>query len=128
VFKTFIKAKLLLDKKIIRADEFNQVEAPLRKAFDTLSYLYDFYGEDSTKINQTLLPKFQEASKRLFEVRDFLKRILEPHVQEKSVNRLSSIFDFLGSSQFLQRIWNNPDINEELLDLMMVIKRYTQFE
>jgi len=99
----------------------------MRDAFDILVTLFnDYYGVDPAKIDNAA-PRFVLVEKKLRELQESLTVLLKPHVTEKTIHRLAMIFDTLAPAEFLRRAWKNPNISEELDELIMAINRYTQF-
>jgi len=124
IIKLVVKAKICIDEKKVTEEEFLQADAPLRKSFNIVVDLYDYFGEplsDKTKMS------FQVAAGHLKEVGNILANLMKPHVQPKNLARLIDIFDVLGSVDFFTKAWATPEINKEMEDLVDAMNKYTQF-
>jgi len=124
IIKLIVKAKICIDEKKVAEDDFLQADAPLRKAFNVIVDLYDYYGEpasESTKLS------FGVASSHLREVGNILQALMKPHIQPKNLNRLKDVFEVLGSTEFYLSVWQSPDTGKDMEDLIDAMNKYTQF-
>jgi len=123
IIKLIVKAKVCIDSKKVSEEDFLQADDPLRKAFNVIVDLYDFYGEPA---NENTKAKFAVAANHLKEVGNILSNLMKPHVQPKSLNRLKDVFDLLGSVDFFVAAWQT-DSAKEIEDLIDAMNKYTQF-
>lgn len=117
-------------KKAITEEQLHAVDKVIRKAFDVLVELFDYYGPEATQSIEAPLVhrKFLELERLFSQIREQLITMLAPHVTEKSQNRVRYIFDTIGTVTFLKQVWQNPSIENELSELVSACSTYTQFE
>jgi len=119
-----VKAKICIDEKKVHEEEFLKADVPLRKSFNMIVDLYDFFGEP---INDRTRNKFENATALMTEVSVIIRDLFKPHVQPKTLGRLKSVFDVLGNTEFLLSVWRHPDISSDLDDLIDAMNKYIQF-
>jgi len=124
IIKLVVKAKICIDDKKVGEDDFLQADAPLRKAFNVIVDLYDYYGDP---VNTKSKLAFETASKHLQEVGVILTNLMKPHVQPKNLQRLRDVFEVLSAVDFYVKAWENPDTGKDLDDLVDAMNKYTQF-
>jgi len=124
IIKLIVKAKICIDDKKVTEDDFLQADAPLRKAFNVIVDLYDFYGDP---VNDRMKASFTTAANHLKEVGNIISALMKPHVQPKNLQRLKDVFDVLGNVDFFIATWQNPDTGKEMEDLVDAMNKYTQF-
>jgi len=124
IIKLVVKAKICIDDKKVTEEEFLQADAPLRKAFNIVVDLYDYFGEPLSEKSKM---SFQVAAGHMKEVGTILTNLMKPHVQPKNLQRLIDIFDVLGSVDFFIKVWGSPEIGKEMEDLVDAMNKYTQF-
>eukprot|EP01103_Thecamoeba_quadrilineata_P005744 TRINITY_DN15507_c0_g1_i1.p1 TRINITY_DN15507_c0_g1~~TRINITY_DN15507_c0_g1_i1.p1 ORF type:complete len:200 (-),score=42.23 TRINITY_DN15507_c0_g1_i1:84-683(-) len=125
LFKLVAKAMVLSDEKLVTLNEFLVADDSLRKSFDLLYDLYDYYGHPEKVKNAR--PKFERIVALLREVESILDGIFRPHLQPKSMGRIKSIFDSLADIDWIMGVYLCPDINDELFELVNALSKYTQF-
>eukprot|EP01104_Vermistella_antarctica_P001020 TRINITY_DN11090_c0_g1_i1.p1 TRINITY_DN11090_c0_g1~~TRINITY_DN11090_c0_g1_i1.p1 ORF type:complete len:259 (+),score=84.67 TRINITY_DN11090_c0_g1_i1:106-777(+) len=127
MIRIMVKAFLQADKKNITMKDWLAADQPLRHAFNLVSKLYDYYGDDVKKP-----PNFDAAFLKvegfLTEVREKLSAMLKPYMREKNVQKLDSIFETVGTAKFLRLVWATEGIKEELWELVYAMIKYTEFE
>jgi len=124
IIKLVVKAKICIDDKKVSEDDFLQADAPLRKAFNVIVDLFDYFGEPITEKTKA---SFQGAANHLKEAGNILSNLMKPHVQPKNLARLHDIFDILGSVDFFTKAWGTPEITKDMEDLVDAMNKYTQF-
>jgi len=124
IIKLIVKAKCCIDEKKVAEEEFLKADVPLRKAFNIIVDLYDFFGE---KLDERTKAKFIMATECMMEVSGILQTVFKPHVQPKTLLRIKSVFDVIASKTFLLSVWEHPDINKDLEELVDAMNKYTQF-
>jgi len=128
ILKLLVKAKIHADNKAITLKDFLKADQPLRQSFEILNDCFDYYEEDKNeRIQKLLLEKFFKVERLLREVEKITSNMLKPHLQPKSLNRLKVVFDYLASTTFLTKVWNTPNIYDDLFQLVNAMNRYTQF-
>jgi len=111
-------------KKKVNEEEFLKADVPLRKSFNMIVDLYDYFGE---VINERTKQKFIDATALMIEVSGILRELYKPHVQPKTLGRLKSIFDVLANPEFYISVWHHPDIASDLEELVDAMNKYIQF-
>mmetsp|Transcript_12146 Transcript_12146/g.30752 ORF Transcript_12146/g.30752 Transcript_12146/m.30752 type:complete len:229 (-) Transcript_12146:119-805(-) len=124
MIKIIVKAKLAMDAKKVNEEEFMKADTPLRKSFDMIVDLYDYYGDD---VNDRMLKKMDVAVENMREVGNIIATLMKPHIQPKTQNRLKAVFDTLCKRDFLKAVWENPNTGKDLEDLIDAMHKYTQF-
>jgi len=124
IIKLIVKGKICVDEKKVSEDVFLQADVPLRKSFNLLVDLYDFFGE---KMTDKLRKKFDEVSLLMSQVASILTNIFKPHVQPKTLNRLKMIFELLSNTDFYTKVWGHPEMNRDMEELVDAMNKYTQF-
>jgi len=125
IIKLIVKAKICIDeKKKVQEEEFLKADVPLRRSFNLIVDLYDFFGEP---INDRTRNKFEQATSLMVDVSVILRDLYKPHVQPKTLGRLKSIFDVLSNPEFYLSVWKHPDISSDLDDLVDAMNKYIQF-
>jgi len=128
ILKLLVKAKIHADNKAITLKDFLKADQPLRQSFEILNDCFDYYEDDKNeRIQKLLLEKFFKVERLLREVEKITSNMLKPHLQPKSLNRLKVVFDYLASTAFLTKVWNTPNIYDDLFQLVNAMNRYTQF-
>jgi len=124
MLKLVLKAKVLSDEKLISLKDFYAADEPLRIAFDKLYQLFLYYGDP--QLNR-MRSQFEEVASLLKTVEEQSVKILKPHLQPKTIQKLTFIFDFFGNADFLMKIYSHPNLYDELFDLTNAFNKYTQF-
>jgi len=123
IIKLIVKAKICIDEKKVQEEEFLKADVPLRRSFNLIVDLYDFFGEP---INDRTRNKFEQATSLMVDVSVILRDLYKPHVQPKTLGRLKSIFDVLSNPEFYLSVWKHPDISSDLDDLVDAMNKYIQ--
>jgi len=124
IIKLIVKAKICVDEKKVTDQDFLKADVPLRKAFNMIVDLYDFFGE---KLTEKIRSKFSEVSSLMAEVATILRDVYKPHVRPKTLTRLKSVFDVLSNTEFYTKVWAFPDMNRDMEELIDAMNKYTQF-
>jgi len=128
ILKLLAKAKINADNKAIAVKDFLKADQPLRQSFEILNECFDHYEDAKTeRVQKVLMEKFFKVERLLREVEKITSNILKPHLQPKSLNRIKVVFDYLASTDFLMKVWNTPNIYDDLFQLVNAMNRYTQF-
>lgn len=121
-----VSVGLQKDSKKIRFRDLAVADPPLREAFDLLCKLFNFY--DNNPYNRDLTPHFQRVEELFSEVARLLDSVLGPHFSSQTERqRLEKIFSVVGTAEFFEDCWANPDLEDELFELYNAMNLYTQF-
>jgi len=124
IIKLIVKAKICIDDKKVSEQDFLKADVPLRKAFNLIVDLYDYFGE---KVSDKVKQKFQQVSSLMGEVSVILNNVFKPHVQLKSLNKLKAVFEILSNTEFYTKVWGHPEITKDMEELIDAMNKYTQF-
>eukprot|EP01101_Sappina_pedata_P004924 TRINITY_DN2158_c0_g2_i1.p1 TRINITY_DN2158_c0_g2~~TRINITY_DN2158_c0_g2_i1.p1 ORF type:complete len:198 (+),score=91.69 TRINITY_DN2158_c0_g2_i1:31-594(+) len=124
IIKLVVKAKIIIDDKKVSEDDFFRADSPLRKAFNVIVDMYDYFGEP---LNDRMRASFKVAGDHLREVCTIMSGLMKPHIQPKNLARLHSVFDLLASEEFFNKTWETPEIAKDMEDLVDAMNKYTQF-
>jgi len=124
MIKIIVKAKLAMDAKKVAEDEFMKCDPPLRKSFDLIVDLFDYYGDE---VNERMQKKMDLAVENMREVGNIIATLMKPHIQPKTRDRLKFVFDTLCKRDFLSKVWENENTGKDLEDLIDAMHKYTQF-
>jgi len=126
LIKLTIKIAFQFEKKNLTVEHMIPVDRPLREALELLSKYYNArvrrharrHVDDQCFIKVETLSK--EAEKELIQR-------LQPYMTPKNLNNLHFVFDSLTNSAFLQRVFDDTEIPDELDEIDDAITAYTQF-
>jgi len=122
IIRLLVKGLMQAEKKNLTLQDFLEADKPLRQAFDVISDLYDYYGEDRNLDNG-----FAKAEALLKQVHDKIYKMLKPYLQQSSLDRLTQTFNMIGTAEFLKKVWSHQDIKDELWELVYAMQKYTEF-
>lgn len=120
ITKSFFLEK---DKKIT-IDQFLVADAPLREAFETLVEMRDYRHRMKP---ETVKNRLNLVHDRLSSVEKIITNMLVDHLQPESIQRIARTFGLLASTDFLDKAWGTPELEEERDLLTDAMNRYTQF-
>jgi len=128
IMKLLVKMVIHVENKSINLDEFLKADRPLRAAFEIIYDCFDYYNDmESERTKKTLRVQFEKMEKLLKEAEQILHDILKKHLQPKSLDRLHSVFDHIATANFFCKVWETPDLYEDLFQLVNAMNKYTQF-
>jgi len=121
-----VSVGLQKDAGFIRFRDLAQADAPLRKAFDLLCKLFNFY--DHNPHNRDLQPHFERVEGYFKEVEKALTALLGPHYQTpEDAKRLGFIMSEVATAQFFSDVWADASLEDHMFDLYNTMNIYTQF-
>eukprot|EP01130_Rhizamoeba_saxonica_P005459 TRINITY_DN2184_c0_g1_i1.p1 TRINITY_DN2184_c0_g1~~TRINITY_DN2184_c0_g1_i1.p1 ORF type:complete len:334 (+),score=90.03 TRINITY_DN2184_c0_g1_i1:378-1379(+) len=124
IIKIAVKAFILIDDKKISADAFLVADGPIRSAFELL--IKCFNGRNRVR-QDVLVDALARAVDFLKESEEIIAGLLESHLTPKNVLRLSSAFSVLADTAFLERVFTDEELENELEQLIDAMEYYTQF-
>jgi len=122
--KIITKSFFLEKDKKITMDQFLVADAPLREAFETLVEMRDYRHRMRP---ETVKQRLNLVHERLGSVEKIITAMLVDHLKPASIQRVARTFGLLGSSDFLDKAWGTPELEEERDLLTDAMNRYTQF-
>jgi len=124
IIKIAVKAFLLIENKVLTADDFLVADKPLREAFELLVKVFNGRGRvKDDKISSALI-KVEELLKKAEEV---ITNLLAPHLTSKNMLRISSTFGCIANEAFLNAVFRNESLEGDLDKLIDAMEYYTQF-
>eukprot|EP01120_Amphizonella_sp_Union-15-10_P004836 TRINITY_DN1559_c0_g1_i2.p1 TRINITY_DN1559_c0_g1~~TRINITY_DN1559_c0_g1_i2.p1 ORF type:complete len:383 (+),score=98.71 TRINITY_DN1559_c0_g1_i2:76-1224(+) len=124
IIKLAVKSYLLIDKGKLRGDDFLIADSPLREAFELLIKCFNGRGRVETKV---LSDAFKRVEGMLHRAETVITNLLAPHLTPKNMFRISSTFGYLGNAEFLEKVFKDQALEEELEKLIDAMEYYTQF-
>jgi len=127
LYKIGVKCYFLIDSNTLSFNDFLEADRPLRNGLELLSKCHD-HAKYSRKLNEPLLKeRLNEVEKCLREASDVLKKLLSPHIKPQNVQRIDDSMNSIGTADFLEKILLDPDLAEEVQELVNASEHYTQF-
>jgi len=124
ILKIAVKAFLLVENKDLKGSDFLRADAPLRTAFNLLVKVFN--GRKRAK-REKVIEALEKVEKELQEAQKIIVELLSPHITSKNMMRLTSIFGIVGNLKFLETIFYDDSIEDELEKLIDAMDYYTQF-
>jgi len=124
IIKIAVKSYLLIEKGKLNAEEFLKADQPLRESFELLSRCYNQRGRANPESFMNALKKVEGLLRQSEEI---FTNILAPHLTTKNIYRISSAFGALADAKFLQRVFYDESLDEDLGKLIEAMDYYTQF-
>jgi len=124
IIKIAVKSYLLIEKGKLNAEEFLKADQSLRESFELLSKCYNQRGRANPESFMNALKKVESLLKQSEEI---FTNILAPHLTTKNIYRISSAFGALADAKFLQRVFYDETLDEDLGKLIEAMDYYTQF-
>jgi len=122
--KIAVKSFLLVENKDLKGSDFLKADAPLRAAFNLLVKVFN--GRRRAK-RERVIEALEKVEKELLEAQRIIIELLSPHLKAKNMMCLTSIFSTIGNLKFLETIFYDDSIEEELEKLIDAMDYYTQF-
>jgi hypothetical protein len=124
ILKIAVKAFLLVENKDLKGSDFLKADAPLRAAFNLLVKVFN--GRKRAK-RERVIEALEKVEKELQEAQKIIVELLSPHIKPKNMMRLTSVFGTVGNLKFLETIFYDDTIEDELEKLIDAMDYYTQF-
>eukprot|EP01123_Difflugia_compressa_P009165 TRINITY_DN294_c0_g1_i6.p1 TRINITY_DN294_c0_g1~~TRINITY_DN294_c0_g1_i6.p1 ORF type:complete len:351 (-),score=91.84 TRINITY_DN294_c0_g1_i6:294-1346(-) len=124
IIKIAVKAFLLIENKILTADDFLVADKPLRDAFELMVKVFNGRGRVKDDKITAALTKVEELLKKAEEI---ITNLLAPHLTSKNMLRISSTFSIIANSEFLNSVFRNDGLEGDLDKLIDAMEYYTQF-
>jgi len=124
IIKIAVKSFLLIENKVLTADDFLVADKPLREAFELMVKVFNGRGRVKEEKIKEALAKVEELLKKAEEV---ITNLLAPHLTSKNMLRISSAFGCIANVTFLTTVFQNDQLEEDLDKLIDAMEYYTQF-
>jgi len=124
IIKIAVKSFLLIENKVLTADDFLVADKPLREAFELMVKVFNGRGRVKEEKIKEALGKVEELLKKAEEV---ITNLLAPHLTAKNMLRISSAFGCIANADFLMTVFRNDLLEEDLDKLIDAMEYYTQF-
>jgi len=124
IIKIAVKSYLLIENGKLNTEEFLKADKPLREAFELLSKCYNQRGRANPESFMNALLKVESLLKQSEEI---FTNILMPHLTTKNIYRISSAFGTIADAKFLQRVFYDEQLDDDLGKLIEAMDYYTQF-
>jgi len=124
IIKIAVKSFLLIENGKLNGEEFLKADAPLREAFELLSKCYNNRGKAKPDVFTNALKKVEGLLKQSEEI---FTNILTPFLTSKNIYKVSSAFGTIADAKFLQKVFFDNDLDEDLGKLIEAMDYYTQF-
>jgi len=124
IIKIAVKSFLLIENKVLTADDFLVADKPLREAFELMVKVFNGRGRVKEEKIREALGKVEELLKKAEEV---ITNLLAPHLTAKNMLRISSAFGCIANADFLMTVFRNELLEEDLDKLIDAMEYYTQF-
>jgi len=124
IIKIPVKSFLLIENKILTADDFLVADKPLREAFELMVKVFNGRGRVKEDKIKEALAKVEELLKKAEEV---ITNLLAPHLTSKNMLRISGAFGCIANTEFLITVFQNEQLEEDLDKLIDAMEYYTQF-
>jgi len=124
IIKIAVKAYILVDNKDIKGEQFLVADKPLRDAFNLLVKVFN--GRQRAK-KEKVIEALQRVEADLKKAEKVITELLAPHLSGKNMMRLASIFSTVANVKFLETVFYNESVEDELEKLIDAMDYYTQF-
>jgi len=124
IVKIAIKAYILFDNKYLKGGQFLVADKPVREAFNLLVKIFN--GRQRSK-KERVLEALQKVEGLLKTTEKVITELLAPHIGGTNMMRLASIFATVANAKFLETVFYNESVSDELEKLIDAMDYYTQF-
>jgi len=124
IIKIAVKAYILVDNKYLKGEQFLVADKPLRDAFNLLVKVFN--GRQRAK-KERVVEALQKVEGFLKTAEKVITELLGSHIGGKNMMRLSSIFATVANVKFLETVFYNESVADELEKLIDAMDYYTQF-
>jgi len=124
IIKIAVKAYILVDNKDLKGEQFLVADKPLRDAFNLLVKVFNGRGRAK---KERVVEALQRVEADLKKAEKVITDLLQPHISPKNMFRLTSIFSTVANLKFLETVFYNDSVENELEKLVDAMDYYTQF-
>jgi len=119
-----VKSFLLIENKVLTADDFLVADKPLRDAFELMVKVFNGRGRVRDDKVTEALSKVEGMLKKAEEV---ITNLLAPHLTSKNMLRISAAFGCIANEKFLNTVFRDDSLESDLDKLIDAMEYYTQF-
>jgi len=124
IVKIAVKAYILVDNKYLKGEQFLVADKPLRDAFNLLVKVFN--GRQRAK-KERVIEALQKVEGYLKQAEKVITELLAPHMAGKNMMKLQMIFQTVANVKFLETVFYNESVSDELEKLIDAMDYYTQF-
>jgi len=124
IIKIAVKSFLLIENKILSADDFLVADKPLRDAFELMVKVFNGRGRVKDDKITEALKRVEDMLKKAEEV---ITNLLAPHLTAKNMLRISAAFGCIANDKFLNQVFREEELENDLDKLIDAMEYYTQF-
>jgi len=124
IIKIAVKAYILVDNKLLKGEQFLVADKPLRDAFNLLVKVFN--GRQRAK-KERVIEALVKVEGHLKQAEKVITELLGPHLGGKNMMKLASIFQTVANIKFLETVFYNESVADELEKLIDAMDYYTQF-
>jgi len=124
IIKIAVKSFLLIENKVLTADDFLVADKPLREAFELMVKVFNGRGRVRDDKVTEALSKVETMLKKAEEV---ITNLLAPHLTSKNMLRISAAFGCIANGKFLNTVFRDDNLEADLDKLIDAMEYYTQF-
>jgi hypothetical protein len=124
IVKIAVKAYILVDNKYVKGEQFLVADKPLRDAFNLLVKVFN--GRQRAK-KERVIEALVKVEGYLKQAEKVITELLGPHLGGKNMMKLASIFQTVANVKFLETVFYNDSVSDELEKLIDAMDYYTQF-
>jgi len=126
VIKLMLKGYFQVENGAISVEnDLKPIDRLLRQAFNQIDKLFGFY---QVRTVAQLSAGLSKAAASLQVVAAAIVKVMEPHVRPDNIAKMLSVLNLLSDESFLVHIWENPNVEQDLLALVGAMNKYTMFE
>jgi len=124
IIKIAVKSFLLIENKVLTADDFLVADKPAREAFELMVKVFNGRNRASSeKITEAL----KRVEEHLHKAEEVITNLLAPHLTPKNMLRISAAFGCLANEKFLNTVFRTAELEPDLDKLIDAMEYYTQF-
>ncbi|KAL6057702.1 hypothetical protein QOT17_015303 [Balamuthia mandrillaris] len=139
IWKIGVKSYLLVSDKRVSLKDLLEADPPLRQSLDLFAKCHHHVVDVLINVNtrrgtiartlnkEKLEELLQQVQVLVRQAADTFRRVLEPHLQPKSLERIESIVSYLGDPQTLLKILVDVGLSIEVGALVSAGEHYSQF-
>jgi hypothetical protein len=120
IIKLIIKGHLLVEDKLLNVEVLSPVQPQVKKVFYLLTGAYHMDTTQEAQLKEVLT----RASKVITEIEEFLNNALESHLTTKNHDKISAVFQKLGTPTFLFNVYTKPENKSQLVGLNDYMSKY----
>jgi len=129
LMRLIIKVNFQFEKKNLTLESLADVDRPLRAALEQLT---KYYNARLRRYNKTIkvdkdMELFVNVEQLMYKARDEMCAKVQPYLTPKNIDNLRFLSDTLSNAIFLEKVYTDPELAEELDEIDDIITSYTQF-